>query len=630
MIDLVATLHTSGSALFCGPGWDLSSGGLLLHDPAALLVAENAGEIAPALAEAERQAAAGCWVAGFLAYEAGAAFDLPVHPPSPVAPLAWWACYPPAHARPLSPETLRSFPALPALPPLTPALNVTEEQYRAALARIKHYLAAGDTYQVNYTCHARFSLPVDPLAYFLALTRSHPVPYAAYLHLGATQILSLSPELFLQRCGDRLESRPMKGTRPRGRTPAEDDALRADLVSSEKDRAENLMIVDMVRNDLGRVCAPGTVQAPRLFTAEKYGTLWQMTTTVTGRLPGGPLPGGTGVSPVLAPLPPDTGETPVPPGLCTVLAATFPGASITGAPKRRTMEIIRELEPEPRGVYCGALGLIRPGGDFTLNLPIRTLVHRAGEWDLGIGAGIVWDSDPRAEYEETLLKAAFALHLAPDLRLFETLLLDGARRYTYLPEHLSRLAASADYWAFPCDRAQAERALAVLALAGHVPIVVRLELDPQGRLRFITRPLPAPPPALVRLLVSPHRTDSADRYLYHKTTRRALYDQERESAVAQGFWEVLFRNERGHLTEGAITNLFVRTSAGWVTPPVGEGLLPGIWREAFLRETGAEERPIALEDLAEAEEVVVGNSVRGAVQVGEVWGDGERRWAKPA
>jgi para-aminobenzoate synthetase/4-amino-4-deoxychorismate lyase len=363
------------------------------------------------------------------------------------------------------------------------------------------------------------------------------------------------------------------------------------------------MIVDMVRNDLGRVCATGSVQVPRLFTAEKYGTVWQMTTTVTCRLSEGA-------------------------DLAPVLAATFPGASITGAPKRRTMEIIRELEPEPRGVYCGALGLIEPGGEFTLNLPIRTLVHRAGEWDLGIGAGIVWDSDAQAEYEETLLKASFAFRLTPDLRLFETLLLEETRRYTYLPQHLARLAASAEYWTFPFDREKTQRALAVLAQAGHVPIVVRLELDQDGRLRFSTRNIPTPPGGPVRVLLSAQPTDSSDRYLYHKTTRRALYDQERHAALAQDFFEVLFRNERGNLTEGAITNLFVRTREGWLTPPLEEGLLPGIWRESFLRETGAEERPITLEQLAEAEEVVVGNSVRGKVQVGEIWEAGRVRWAE--
>jgi len=268
-------------------------------------------------------------------------------------------------------------------------LNVTRDEYGAAIAAIKDYIAAGDTYQVNYTCHARFAAALDPRDYFLAMVRSHPVPYAAYVNLGPAQVLSLSPELLLDKRGPHLRTKPMKGTRPRGRTPAEDAALRAELTTSLKDRAENLMIVDMMRNDLGRICEIGSVAVPILFEAEQYGTVWQMTTTVTGQLRD------------------DL-------GLADIIAATLPGSSVTGAPKRRTMEIIRELEPEPRGVYCGAIGLFTSDRDFTLNLPIRTLVHRDGQYDLGIGAGIVWDSDPQSEYEETLLKSQFARRLAPE------------------------------------------------------------------------------------------------------------------------------------------------------------------------------------------------------------------------
>ncbi len=599
MNDLLTLLNSPACTLFCGAGWP-SPGGLLLHEPARVLTATEPAEVPALLETVEQELALGRWLAGYLSFEAGEAFGLSVHPPAAWAPLTWLASYPAEHVATLAAADLAALPCLETLPPVQAALNVSETDYRAAIARIKDYLAAGDTYQVNYTCHARFALPVAPLAYFLALIRSHPVPYAAYLNLGDQQVLSLSPELFLQRRGDLLESRPMKGTRPRGRTLSEDEAMREELLASEKDRAENLMIVDMVRNDLGQVCVAGSVQTPRLFTAERYRTVWQMTSTVTGQAAGA--------------------------GLAEVLAANFPGASVTGAPKRRTMEIIRELEPEPRGVYCGALGLVEPTGDFTLNLPIRTLVHHEGEWDLGIGAGIVWDSDPQAEYEETLLKSSFAFRLLPDLCLFETLLLERNRRYAFLEEHLARLVASAEYWGFPCDPDWCRRALARLAHAGHVPIVVRLELDQQGALRFATRNLTPPPAEPVRLLLSSRCTDSSDRFLYHKTTSRALYDEERSSALARGFSEVLFRNDRGNLTEGAITSLFVRTPRGWVTPPVGEGLLPGIWREVFLSQTGAHQQPLSPEDLVQAEEILLGNSVRGAIPVGGIWDEEGRCW----
>ena len=302
--------------------------------------------------------------------------------------------------------------------PSEPILDVTFEEYVAAIACVREFIAAGDTYQANYTVRARFDLRQDPLAYFLERSLSHPVPYAAYLDLGPAQVISLSPELFLRRRGDVLESRPMKGTRPRGATVATDIDLAYELIGSEKDRAEDLMIVDMVRNDLGRVSRPGTVTVPALFTVEPYGTVWQMSSTVIGQL----LPGA---------------------GVATIMAATFPGASITGAPKHHTMEIIRDLEAEPRGVYTGFVGLFLPGGDFTCNLCIRTLIHREGRCLLGVGSGVVWDSDAGEEYEETLTKAAFAFPArqkpgatshtgagAPEagLGLFETVLLEAEDR----------------------------------------------------------------------------------------------------------------------------------------------------------------------------------------------------------
>jgi para-aminobenzoate synthetase/4-amino-4-deoxychorismate lyase len=366
------------------------------------------------------------------------------------------------------------------------------------------------------------------------------------------------------------------------------------------------MILDMARNDLGRLCMAGSVEVPARFTAEKYRSVWQMTSTVRGTLP----PGIT---------------------LGQILAATFPGASITGAPKAHTMEIIRDLEREPRGIYTGALGVFLPGGDFTLNLPIRTLVHRAGRFDHGLGAGIVWDSQAESEYEETLLKGSFALRLAPDLRLFETLALTGEGAWTYLEAHLARLGASAEYWDFPWDPAAARARLAACAReAGPLPRVVRMELDQDGVLNLTSRPLPAAPPAPVRVRVSAQRTDSRDRFLFHKTNQRALYDRERESAEAQGCFEALFCNERGEVTEGAITNLFARIGGRWLTPPLSAGLLPGIWREVFREETGAEEAGLPLNWLKEAEEVVIGNSVRGALTVDEIVDDAGQIWWRRA
>jgi len=403
----------------------------------------------------------------------------------------------------------------------------------------------------------------------------------------------MSPELFLRRRGQMLLSKPMKGTWPRGRTTAEDEELVEDLTSALKDRAENLMIVDMVRNDLGRVARIGSVEVPRLFTAEKYRTVWQMTTDVTATV-------ADGVA------------------LSDIFAATFPGASITGAPKHRTMEIIKELEPRQRGVYCGALGLFEPGGDFTCNLPIRTLVHTDGDYHLGIGAGIVWDSDPDAEYDETLLKSHFALRVLPELSLWETLLLDADGRYVLLEEHLARMEASAEYFGIPFSAAGARERLDQFARQADGACVVRMELSQDGGITIAPREVPAPPERPVRVLVSSEQVSADSRLLYHKTSLRELYTRARDAATAQGYFEVIFTNTDGHVTEGTITNLFIRSGGQWMTPPMTDGLLPGTWRGQYLREVGAIEKSLLVEQLLEADEVVVGNSVRGAVSVDEI------------
>ncbi len=395
---------------------------LVLSDPCRVLVAQTVDEVPAVLDEIGAEQARGRYVAGYVAYEAGAAFGLTVKTPDSL-PLAWMAVYPAEAARRLS-ESERShlFEAVDTsrvarmVAATEPKLSVSKQEFVQAIDRIRELIAAGDTYQVNYTVRARFDLDLDPLDYFLALVLRQAVPYAAFLDLGDAQVLSLSPELFLRRKDRLIESRPMKGTRPRRDSPAADAALAQELIRSEKDRAENLMIVDMVRNDLGRVSRAGSVRVPALYSVEPYRTVWQMASTVTGQARREATPG-------------------------QIMAATFPGASITGAPKHHTMEIIAELETEPRGVYTGTVGLFLPGGDFTCNLAIRTLVHRSGSYRLGVGAGMVWDSDPEEEYEETLTKAAFALPpagsrweplppaervRADSIGLFETLLLEEA------------------------------------------------------------------------------------------------------------------------------------------------------------------------------------------------------------
>ncbi len=697
------------------PEGDLGKGqALLLREPSRVLAAYTAREVPALLAEVGEEQACGHYVAGYLAYEAGAAFGLAVKP-SDGLPLLWMAVYPPEHVELLPterwPGPVEKGPGEAGLD-----LNVSPDEYAAAIGRVRELIAAGDTYQVNYTVRARFRLDVDPLRFFFALVRRQPVPYGAYLDLDEAQILSLSPEQFLRRRGVILESMPMKGTRPRGSSPEEDLDLAYQLVRSAKDRAENLMIVDMVRNDLGRVSQAGSVKVPALYAVEPYRTVWQMTSTVTGRIRREARP-------------------------LELLAATFPGASITGAPKYHTMEIIAELETEPRGVYTGMIGLFLPvltqsktgpqaalkrtdaarpgdgplppavepgsgplppavepggllppavhpaetaetfhsglspsseraehlaeaardftgsgplpsqsrtrpsgpGGDFTCNVAIRTLVHRAGDFRLGVGGGIVWDSEPKDEYQEALDKAAFALvagkerWAAPSLveqasraaaGLFETLVLRentaGPRpagelcRYFDLSRHMARLSTSARALELAFDLQEAERVLLEVAQKTREAVVVRLDLHGDGRISASTRPLPHPHPKPITLLVSPFRTDPYNELLWHKTTARLLYDRERQRAQAHGYEEVLFLNQLGRVTEGAITNLFARFGRQWLTPPVSDGLLPGLWRASFLAQKQAEERSLSLQELLLADEIVIGNSVRGTIPVGEV------------
>ena len=587
-------LARPGAALLAGSdSWRDGAGALLLTDPLAVSSIADVPEVRGFLDGIEQQQQNGNYVIAYLCYEAGAAFGLPTHEPWERVPLGWMAAYAPESVLEVDPRCLRPASPAPDMCSIQVHLDVTKDHYTGAIAAIKELIASGDTYQVNYTCRAGFRYDGGVLDYFLAMVRSHPVPYAAYINLGESQILSMSPELFLQRRGEMMLSKPMKGTRARGRTAAEDEELVEDLTSALKDRAENLMIVDMVRNDLGRVGRIGSVEVPRLFTAEKYRTVWQMTTDVTATVADDVR-------------------------LSDIFAATFPGASITGAPKHRTMEIIRELEPRQRGVYCGALGLFEPGGDFTCNLPIRTLVHTEGDYHLGIGAGIVWDSDPDAEYEETLLKSHFALRVLPELSLWETLLLDADGRYMLLDEHLARMGASAEYFAIPFTPARALQSLERFARETDGACVVRIELSQDGEITLAPREVPVAPDRPVRVLVSSEQVSADNRLLYHKTSLRELYTRAREEATEQGYFEVIFTNTDGHVTEGSITNLFIRSGDEWLTPPVTDGLLPGTWRAQYLREVGAIEKSLRVEDLLRADEVVVGNSVRGAVRVDEI------------
>jgi para-aminobenzoate synthetase/4-amino-4-deoxychorismate lyase len=556
----------------------VARGWLAFPEPLATLEARALPDVLPLLAQVDAAVnQRGLWAAGFLAYESAPAFDpaLVTHPPLPGLPLARFTL----HQSPISNYQLPSPPPLFPSSPFLP--NIPQPAYHAALASIKNHIAAGDTYQVNYTLRLRAAYNGDPIRLFHTLLAAQPGGYPAYIHTGRHAILSASPELFFTLDGETLTSRPMKGTAPRGRTTAEDAALAQALHASEKNRAENVMIVDMIRNDLGRIARIGSVHAPRLFDVERHPTLHQMTSTVTAR--------------TAAPLP-------------EILRALFPCASITGAPKVRTMQIIRALEPDPRGIYTGAIGWLAPGRRARFSVAIRTLIldTHTGQAEYGTGSGITWDSDPAAEYAETLLKARILTSRRPDFAVLESLRWTPAEGYWLLERHLARMKDSAAYFNYPFDeeliRARLGDATALLERAPHK---IRIELGSQGDVTLASQPLPESRPLSAALAACPVSPD--DVFLFHKTTRRSVYDLAR----LPGFDETLLYNERGEITEFLTANVVVQIGGRKYTPPAACGLLAGTFRAELLAQGAIAERVVTLAELPACEAVWAINSVRG-------------------
>ncbi len=464
------------------------------------------------------------------------------------------------------------------------AANITPAEYAQKITAIKSYLEQGLTYQVNFTFKVKFDFTGSLPDFYLNLRRSQPTAYAGVIDTGRNQIISLSPELFFRIDQDKIISRPMKGTSPRGRTLAEEGYFQKAFKQDKKIRAENVMIVDLLRNDLGRVS--DKVWVPKLFAVERYRTLLQMTSTIAAELKPGL-------------------------GWKELLSALFPCGSVTGAPKIKTMEIIQELEKEPRGIYTGAIGYISPQKEACFNVAIRTIGLKGNKGELGVGGGIVYDSLESSEYEEALLKARFFIKGFPKISLIESILLDRGR-YFLLELHLKRLKSSARYFSLPFSAAALKRKLEAVKTRGRFK--VRVLLGMEGGVVLEKEPLKEPP-SLVKVNISAKRIDPKNQFLYHKSTQRVLYDQELARARSQGFWEVVFLNMYGELTEGAVTNLFLVQDNRMYTPPLKSGLLPGTLREHLLSQGLAEEKTLFAEDLLRAEKIYIGNSVRGLMEV---------------
>ncbi len=454
------------------------------------------------------------------------------------------------------------------------------------LQEVREYIAAGDTYQVNLTMRRTFSFAGDPYAFYRDLCRSQRAPFCAWLDLDRFKVLSASPELFFRLTDGTLITRPMKGTAGRGRWYADDEEAKRKLAEDPKERAENLMIVDLLRNDLGMVSQTGSVAVRSLFDIETLETVHQMTSTISSRLKQGI-------------------------GIVELFQALFPCGSVTGAPKKRTMEIIAELENAPRGIYTGCIGFISPGPEAVFSVAIRTIVidTETGEAAMGVGSGITYDSRPGDEYAECLAKGRFALERRPDFQLIETILFEEGNGFFLLERHLERLRRSAVYFGFRLDADSIRKALALRSAALSGNHKVRLLLSRKGTFTVQTEPVSADrPDASLLVAMSAKRTDSRDPFLFHKSTHRPLYTA--EPATRPECIDLIFRNERDEVTEGASHNIVVKIDGEMVTPPLECGLLPGVFREELLEKGEIRERIVTADQLKMAEEIHLINSVR--------------------
>ncbi|MBA3053052.1 MAG: aminodeoxychorismate synthase component I [Candidatus Omnitrophica bacterium] len=520
------------------------------------------------------------YVAGFISYELGYALEKCFGKmKSSSFPLALFGVYKKARIRDvLSPSAGGNYRIK------NLKLNISKDDYLSSVKKIKKHICAGDIYQADYTLKYKFSFEGDASYFYEDLKRKQRAPYAAHLDFGSIKILSLSPELFFSKNGRSIRVKPMKGTARRG-VDNESDSSQADfLFRDEKNRSENLMITDLLRNDLGRIACAGTVKTEKMFKVEKYDTLFQMTSSVKARI-------RSGVD------------------FYGIIKNIFPSGSVTGAPKIRSMEILRDIEAEKRNVYTGAVGFLSPGGRADFNVPIRTVLLRGARGEMGVGSGIVYDSKPGEEYAECVLKAKFLTDGHKEFCLIETMLFDDELKN--LPAHLSRLRSSAGYFGFCFDERKIRSALsrktrtlsrgrwkirALLAADGNLSLSSSKAVEAAGALK---------------LAFSSKTVDSSDRFLYHKTSQRALFDAELEKSREKGFFDAVFVNEKGLLTQGAVTNIYAEKRGVIYTPPVSCGLLKGTIRQSLLTLGKVREKNMTPADLRKADAVYVSNAVIG-------------------
>lgn len=475
-------------------------------------------------------------------------------------------------------------------------LNTSKAEYIKSIRRIKNYIAEGETYQINFTVRGIFSFSGEVASFFSSLIFNQSAKYIALINLEDEIIISLSPELFFETNLKSIVTKPMKGTIARGINYQDDQMKKHELESSIKNQAENVMIVDLLRNDLGRICQFGTVQTTNLFEIEKYESLYQMISTVKGKLKKATK-------------------------LSDIIRNIFPCGSVTGAPKIRTMEIIHELEKEEREIYTGAIGLIL-GKNFVFNVAIRTIQFdmelRKGK--IGLGSGIVWDSQPEKEYKEVLLKSNFLVKPEPEFKIFETARVENGK-VTFLNEHLQRMKQAAEYFLFSFDEKKILKALnqELENYASDKIYRLKIILSKSGKFELQIQEFTGLK-SIVKVILSENRINSANKFQYFKTTNRKLYDEEHQHYIKKGFFDVIYLNENSDVAEGAITNIFIKKGNVIMTPSLQCGILPGIYRKYYLRtHPEIKEKRISLDDLVTADELILTNSLRGAIKVDEIY-----------
>jgi para-aminobenzoate synthetase / 4-amino-4-deoxychorismate lyase len=475
-------------------------------------------------------------------------------------------------------------------------LNRSETQFFDDIKKIKNYIKEGDTYQVNYTVKGKFDFAGSYSAFFENLLFNQSAKYSTFINNDKEFIISVSPELFFHQKNRNIVSHPMKGTMRRGCNQTSDRTTENELRSSKKNLSENVMIVDLIRNDFGRICRYGSIEVPELFTVEKYESLFQMVSQVRGKL-----------------------RKKI--KHFDIIQNIFPCGSVTGAPKIRTMEIINEIEKNKRGIYTGSIGLIKPE-ELKMSVAIRTITvnKQTGDGRMGLGSGIVWDSNPKREYEEVLLKSKFLTEPLDYFEIFETMRYENGQ-IKFIDDHIERMKSAADYFLFKFNekkiRKQIDKSIAELEQQKIKKI--KLSLAKWGGIRIDLSDIEKPAKE-ISAIISNNRINSTDKFRYFKTTNRKLYDDEYKHFRSKGFFDVLYLNEKDEIAEGSRTNIFFRKGTNWFTPAIESGLLPGVYRKYFIEtHPDISEKNIRIEDLINADELLLTNALRGELKVDKIF-----------